>query len=438
MTDIAIIGSGAAGLAAARTLRDAGHRCDIYESSRQLGGRMRSEFFDDITVDYGFQLINSWYPSLKEVLGNGEYETLDLRNFKPGVQTMTEEGMAMFADPIRAPRLVPALLRSQVNAAFSMRDMLGLQRWIGDEMKHRSSLEVRKVRDNQKKADVSVAESLNRRGVTGRFRIGALNPMMEAFLLDKHGESSAVLAKWLIATLLRGTLAVPRRGMGDMSAIMGRVHGMVSHVGAFVTSLARVSDGIRVSVDGAPDATYRKVILALGPVEEAALLETLGMRIPQLRSVGCSTWWFVSDEPVDDKGLITLDSCQNSPVSLAAEVTAAAPDYAPGRHLIAGSTVHGSPCDSMSDLPTDLEMKEHLGRLFGVDSKKWDLVTRQDVPHAKPIIPPTKAIPQRDTSTLIADDIALAGVQHSTPTLDGELRSGQRAARDISTMLSKE
>lgn len=437
MTDIAIIGSGAAGLAAARTLRDAGHRCDIYESAHQLGGRMRSEYFDDITVDYGFQLINSWYPSLKEVLGNGEYETLALRNFKPGVQTMTNQGMAMFADPVRAPRLVPALLRSKVNSAFSVRDMLGLQRWIGDEIKHRSSLEVRKSRDARDQADVSVAQSLDDRGVVGRFRVGALNPMIEAFLLDKNGVSSAIFAKWMIGTLLRGTLAVPRRGMGDMAAIMGRVHGMISHLHSHVTALSIVDGGVRLSIDGSSDATYRKVIVALAPKEEHDLLETIGVRVPQLRSVGCSTWWFVSDEPVDDKGLITLDSNKESPVSLAAEVTAASADYAPGRHLVAGSVVHSTANDAMSDLPTDLEMKGNLGQLFGVDTGSWELVTRQDIPNSKPIIPPTKAIPKTGSTSVIEGCIALAGVQHATPTLDGELRSGQRAAREISDLLKQ-
>ncbi|KAB1503959.1 FAD-dependent oxidoreductase [Corynebacterium sp. 320] len=435
MTDIAIIGGGVAGLAAARTLRTKGYRCDIYESTGELGGRVRSEYFDDITVDYGFQWFNSWYPSLKEILGSGEYETLDVCNFKPGIQTLTDSGMAMFADPIRAPRLVPALMRSHVRSAMTFKEFMRLQRWIGSEIPHRSSLEVRSIRDAKAACDVSVAESLDHRGVTGRMRTCVVDPVIEAFMVDKEGRSSATFAKWMIGTLLRGTFAVPRLGMGELTSIMARVHGMVTHLNAHITGLTILDNGVRVSVDGAPDATYRKVILALQPSEERSLLESIGWLQPPLESVGCSTWWFVSDEPIDDNGLITVDGCKRTPISVAAEVTSASPEYAPGRHLVAGSVVHNSPNDSISDLPTDLEMRQHLGQLFDVDSSRWDLVTRHDIAEAKPIIPPTRAVSKKGQKFCVDEKVFLAGVQYATPTLDGAIRSGQRAAQHVANAL---
>ena len=45
---VAVVGAGPAGLSAVYYLRRAGHACDLFESSDQLGGRLREEFTEDI------------------------------------------------------------------------------------------------------------------------------------------------------------------------------------------------------------------------------------------------------------------------------------------------------------------------------------------------------------------------------------------------------
>ena len=79
MGEIAVIGGGIAGLAAARTLRNAGKRCVVIEARDTLGGHVQSERIDDITIDHGFQLFNSWYPALKEILRPGNTPHWELR-----------------------------------------------------------------------------------------------------------------------------------------------------------------------------------------------------------------------------------------------------------------------------------------------------------------------------------------------------------------------
>ena len=73
---VAIVGGGLAGLAAARTLHKHGVSCTVFEAGDQLGGRVRSEKIDGVTVDYGLQTFNSWYPAVKEILEPGEYLSL--------------------------------------------------------------------------------------------------------------------------------------------------------------------------------------------------------------------------------------------------------------------------------------------------------------------------------------------------------------------------
>ncbi|KGM18757.1 FAD-dependent oxidoreductase [Corynebacterium auriscanis] len=429
MGEIAVIGGGIAGLAAARTLRNAGKRCVVIESRDMLGGHVRSERIDDMTIDHGFQLFNSWYPALKEILRPGEYAALGIRTFQPGIQTLTDQGHALIMDPVRAPALIPAFLRSSFDSAFSLRDLWGLQRWISKEMPHRSSLELRSLRKSDKVRDMEVAESLDKSGVKRALRKVALDPLVEAFLYDKEGASSATFAKWLLMSLMRGNLAVPDNGMGEISATMARIPGCRFEMNSPIESIEideRGAGGVKLHIRNALTGElrveeYERVVLAVRPKDENALVGT-----PMPKIVGISSWWFVSDEPIAQRPLFTVDGTGKSPIAGAAELTAAAPSYAPDRHLVACNVVHSS-----EPLPSDRRIQQDLGVLFGVDSSKWELVKRQDQPNAKPIIAPTHAIKDSQVRQDIQQRIFLAGTHHATPTLDGAVRSGQLAAKNL-------
>ena len=70
MTDLAIIGAGAAGLAAARSLKQ--HRPDlaitVFEKSRGLGGRVATRRRDGFVFDHGAQNLRAPTPALEQLL----------------------------------------------------------------------------------------------------------------------------------------------------------------------------------------------------------------------------------------------------------------------------------------------------------------------------------------------------------------------------------
>lgn len=72
---IAIVGAGYAGLACAVELADAGHRVDVFEASRTLGGRARAVTLDGLRVDNGAHILVGAYREtlrLMEKVGAGE------------------------------------------------------------------------------------------------------------------------------------------------------------------------------------------------------------------------------------------------------------------------------------------------------------------------------------------------------------------------------
>lgn len=447
MSDVAIIGGGMAGLAVARALRSAGRDCEIFEATDRVGGSVASERIDRITVDRGFQVLNSWYPAVKEALSPAEYAGLKLSPFKPAIQTLTPKGLALIVDPIRAPHLLPALVRSRIASAISLWDSFYLQGWLQSELIHRSSLERRTVRPRRRAKDITVAASLDRSGVTGALRKLAVDPMLRAFLWDTDGESSAQFAKWLFVTLTRGALTLPANGMGELAETMGRIPGVDIHLQTPVEGVRVVGSGADAGVHisaGGRTQRFDYAIMALPQAVEARLLST-----PVRPTRGVSTWWFLADDKLKEMPYITVDGSGRTPLALAAEVTSVAPGYAPGRRLVAATVVHprptaaqpqspqpgalwsGTAAASRLELPTDPQVQRFLGTLWGVDTSGWEVLTRHDIPDAAVLVSPGEAMRTPEELELREGRLALAGTHHATPTIDGAMRSGQRAAKQV-------
>ena len=81
MVDIAVVGAGLAGLAAANELSRLGHQVTVLEASDGPGGRVRTDEVDGYRLDRGFQILLDAYPEANAQL---DYEALNLKPFSPG------------------------------------------------------------------------------------------------------------------------------------------------------------------------------------------------------------------------------------------------------------------------------------------------------------------------------------------------------------------
>jgi choline dehydrogenase-like flavoprotein len=97
-TDVVVVGGGAAGLAAARTLTAAGAEVVLLEAADRVGGRIATDQVDGFLLDRGFQVVNTAYPALPDFV---DVAGLDLRFFDHAVVVADERGRHLLADPRR-------------------------------------------------------------------------------------------------------------------------------------------------------------------------------------------------------------------------------------------------------------------------------------------------------------------------------------------------
>ena len=102
-----------------------------------------------------------------------------------------------------------------------------------------------------------------------------------------------------------------------------------------------------------------------------------------------------------------------------------APSYAPaGRHLVQTSALFGDG----RPVPSDDDVLRHAGEIFGSSTAGWELVARQEVPHALPLQPP----PLRSQQPMEGPfGLVICGDHRESASINGALVSGHRAALAI-------
>lgn len=400
--EVLVVGAGLAGLACARALQGYGVSVRVLEASDRVGGRVRTDVVDGMLLDHGFQVLNTGYPEAQRVL---DLDALDLQPLTAGALVRLGDRLRPVADPRRAPDLLPAMLRDRVvgprdAALLALRSL-------------RTALPARAPRGPV--PDVTTLQDLRDLGLSEAAVDTLLRPLLQGIVLEDALETSAAYTRLVWRAFGRGRQAVPARGMAAIPAQLAA--GLDVVTGAPVTQVAPGE------VDG---LAARAVVVATDPVTAAALLP--GLPPPRMRRV--TTDYFVTPGPVLGRGVLVLDG-EAGPPSRAAggprgpvvntvEISAAAASYAPGRHLVSASTLQ--PDVAVADVLA------HLARLYGVPTDGWEHAHRADVPAALPAFAP--GTPLRRPVTL-APGLHVCGDHRDTPSIQGALVSGRRAATAV-------
>lgn len=392
--DVLIVGAGLAGLSAALRLTAAGRSVKVLEASDAPGGRMRSDVVDGFTIDRGFQILNTAYPELRRI---GLPSGLELGRFLHGALLRDSDGLHLVAaSPLGAAGLIGAPLGSAADRAR-------LGAYLAEVVLSPAS-RLRGARD------VELQEALARHGVTGDPVEHFLRPFLQGVLLERELRTSSRFAAFVLRTFALGAVGVPAAGMGALpAALAARLPEGTIEYGA---RIAAVRPGEADVVGGATRAADA-VVVAADPVTATDLL---GLRAPAMH--GVTTYWHAVPAPPTRRPVIALDT-EGGPVANSVVMTNAAPSYSPDRRALIASSVLGD-----EPIP-DALLRSTLARIWGVGTVGWEEVAVSRVPAALPALPGGSPLRR---PVRLAEGLYVAGDHRDTPSIQGALVSGRRAA----------
>lgn len=276
--NVAIIGAGWAGIAAAVALAQAKIPVTVFEAARHLGGRARSVEIEGIELDNGQHiLIGAYRETLRLMRAVGaDPEQLLLR------QPLAIEYPGKFS--LRAPRL-PAPLH--LLAALLTADGLAWSERIA-AMRFMTAMRSNAYRIG---ADMPVAELLALHRQTGALARYLWEPLCVSALNTPPSSASAQVFLNLFRDALDGARAnsdflIPRADLGKLfpqpAAAFVRANGGSVRPGTPVRTLDKTVDGFVLDVSA---ERYSHAILAVGPHQIDALLDRFPMLAPTRQSV---------------------------------------------------------------------------------------------------------------------------------------------------------
>ncbi|MGA6127279.1 MULTISPECIES: FAD-dependent oxidoreductase [unclassified Microbacterium] len=405
--DVVVIGAGLAGLRCATLLARAGRDVVVLDAADEVGGRQRTDRVDGFLLDRGFQVVNPHYDALARALDPAD---LDLRPFPVGVRVVRGGGSDVLAHPLRHPELLPATVAGAFSGLVSARDLVAAARWLVPALVRPASV--------AEGHDATLHERWDRVGLTGPLRRSVLEPFLTGVLADDGAATSGAYATLLARLFALGRPGVPAQGVATLPrrlADLARTAGADIRLSHAVRSMDVRAD--RVELDGAAPIAAREVVVAVGGEALAGLTD---LPAPAMR--GLQTWWFGTGPEAPASALLAVDGERSGPIVNSVVMSRTAPAYASaGRHLVAASCLLGSGADERA-------VRAHMERMWGGEARSWELLRRDDIPHALPALPP----PLRHASPVrLSDRVVLAGDHRETPSIAGALVSAERAARAV-------
>lgn len=405
-TDAVVVGAGLAGLTVARYLQRAGLQVIVLEAGPVVGGRVATDTVDGFLLDRGFQVLNTSYPALRREL---DLHALDLREFVPGVAIRGTDGaLHRLVDPRRAPTQAWRTVFDGLLAPAAKLAVLRLsaRAALGD------------VGSLLAGAERSAAAELSAAGLDGPATEEFLRPFLAGIFGDRDLQTSARFLTLVWRSLARGASTLPSRGMAALpTQIAARLAPATVQCGQPVLGVApgRVRTADR-------EITARAVVVATDPPMARTLLP--GLDVPLMR--GLTTYYHVAEQPPSRLRLIHLDGTGSALINTSV-LTAVAPSYSPDhRHLIC-STVLGTPG---AGAPREPDVRRLAGAVYRTSPSGWQHLGTAVVPQALcSFIPPTPDRLRRDTA--LGDGLFVAGDHRDTPSIQGALTSGRRAARAV-------
>jgi phytoene dehydrogenase-like protein len=424
LSPVVVVGAGIAGLICAIELHKAGRPVVVLERATDVGGRVRSTVMHGITIDHGFQVLFTAYPTLNGYL---DPVALALRTFQPAAHIVRDGRVSLIGDAWRDPSLLLGTVLARAVSTGDKLRLLALRRFA-------QQLSIDDCFSARFDA-VSTREFLVSRGFGAAVIDGFFAPFYGGILLDRSLSTSASILLFTFKMLADGTTAVPARGMGAISAqLAAQLPPTAVRVGVGVRALV-IRDGRASGVVLDDDSEFEAahVVLATDPSSAAELARTAGLSLEVPTSAhGCTTiYYHTTRTPLPGKAL-WLNADPQAVVSHAVTLTDVAPEYAPAGVALLAATAVGDAA-RLDDVALDQAARREIGQMAtagGGGATELNRLAVWRVPYAQFAQPPGWRT-HRPTIACGLPGLWRASEFLHSSSLEGAARGGQSAARAI-------
>lgn len=420
---VVVIGAGVAGLCTAGQLAAHGIEVQVYESGNRVGGRVQTDCISGFQLDHGFQVLQTGYPLVKELL---DLNSLCLDQFDPGAQIQTENGRYFMVDPWRAPSKI---WRTLFNPIGTFADRWRLSK-LRSEALSQSLL-------HSTAKDCSTRELLQSRfQFSTDFVDRFLRPWISGMFFDEELETSADFFLFIFRSLAMASAALPAKGMAQIPLQLAeKIPSDSIHLNSKVREIGNrkifMQDGSVVEADHVVVATDVNAARSLLPRSAETFSRLLS------RTVDSLTFYFASETPLSQVGRSLLLNGElrggftAGPINNLTVPSNVCNAYAPnGKSLICVSVrpSYAQACTKINEILSDV--LQQVTRWFGSQVDSWKLIKFYNIPSSVPRVL-SGQWNMAGNACKLSDSLWLCGDYSSSPSLQGAMESGLRAARHI-------
>ena len=394
-----VVGAGLAGLTAAKVLSQSGREVLLLEKSDGVGGRVRTDQYKDFLLDRGFQVLLTAYPELPKHLN---LSLLRLHSFESGATIFSDGHFSKVGDPFRN---VSSIMSTAFTKTIGMQDKIKL-------LKLRNSLIGRKKIYFQQKDDKRILETFEELGFTSKAINSFFKPLVGGIQLDPTLSGSTRLCFLVLKMLFIGDAAIPSRGMGAISEQLSK---QINESSIRLTSPVDKVEGKKVILESGESFLPSNLIIA---TEGPATAKLLGQESPLSRSVSCI--YFSAPQAPSSSKAILLNGEKNGPALNVAIMSNISPSYSKnGKALIAVAIPNTIKPDSMENVLIQMR------KWFGDSVDSWEHIKTYSIEHGQPDLRPGDPFRK---SIKNSEGVYICGDHRDTPSIQGALVSGRRAA----------
>ncbi len=385
--DVLVVGAGLSGLVCAQACQQKGLRVHVLEASQCVGGRVQSDTINGAICDHGFQVFLPAYPTARTLV-----KPLNI-NWKayPKTAIIHGEKTQWFGPPFS----------SGIGEKLPLTpgDYWQLLRDTAAGFRHSQS--------NQ-----SLSTDVHLRHYSSTVEQQFLRPFFASVFLDPELQAPAHLFQYYLSLFLRGGVAIPSGGMGEISQRLASQ--LLPDTLRLNTPVAAIKKTHGYWHAETPSGLFSSPIIVIATAHHHAC-ELFPELAPASRALPVSTHYFLTDTVPDTFGPLTLFPSGNQCHHVAIP-TQVAPEYtADHRHLIMATT-YGT------DTVSADAIKDELGAY--TCTKHWAWIHHIGLAHS---LPEVRAKLSTDPSCIFAGDWT------TFPSIEGACQSGISAAQGVGT-----